>query len=74
MGREEKTLLIRIPIRRDILSYRLLALNKNTSNKFSKVDNIQDRKKMAAGVRIGWATTDELAGQQQMNLKPIQPL
>jgi len=59
MGREEKTLLIRIPIRRDILSYRLLALNKNTSNKFSKVDNIQDRKKMAAGVRIGWATTDE---------------
>jgi len=55
---EQKTLPIRIPIRRGILSYRLLAVNKNALNKFSKVKHIQDLKKLAAGVRVGWATAD----------------
>jgi ABC-type amino acid transport substrate-binding protein len=56
--REEAMLPIRIPIRRGILNYRVLAINKNNLNKFSTITNVIELKKLAAGMRLGWATTD----------------
>jgi hypothetical protein len=55
---EETNIPIRIPIRRGILNHRVLAINKKNVNKFSKVSNISQLKKLASGVRVGWATTD----------------
>jgi hypothetical protein len=55
---EQKNLPIRIPIRRGILSYRLLATNKNNLANFSQVNDIEALKKLSVGLRVGWATTD----------------
>lgn len=54
---EEKTLPVRIPIRRGILSYRLLVTNEAKLTAFSQVSDIDSLRKMLAGVRGGWATT-----------------
>lgn len=70
---EQKNLPIRIPIRRGILSYRLLATNKHNLEKLSKVQTISDLKKLAAGVRLGWATTD-IFKQQSFNLYELESL
>jgi hypothetical protein len=70
---EEKNLPIRIPIRRGILSYRLLAVHNNMLNQFSEVQNIQDLKRLAAGVRVGWATTDVFK-TQNLNLYELESL
>ncbi len=56
--REEATIPIRIPIRRGILNYRVLAIHENNLNKFSTVTELSELKKLAAGLRVGWATTD----------------
>ena len=58
---EDNTLPIRIPIRRGILNYRLLAINKNSQSDFTNILNINDLKELKAGVRSGWATTTVLA-------------
>ena len=61
---EQKNLPIRIPIRRGILSYRVLAVHKEHLASFAKVKKIDDLKKLAAGLRVGWATTDTLKQQR----------
>lgn len=53
---EKQTIPIRIPIRRGILNYRLLAINKNKLPLFSKLSQAHDLKKYIAGLRRGWAT------------------
>lgn len=53
---EEKTIPIRIPIRRGILNYRLLATNKDKLPTFAKVESERDFRQFTAGLRRGWAT------------------
>ena len=60
---EEKTIPIRIPVRRGILNYRLLSINVAHKDKFLQVNNINDLKKIKAGVREGWATSEVLEQQ-----------
>jgi len=64
---EDNTLAIRIPIRRGILNYRLLVINKDSQSNFTNISSVNDLKKLKAGVRIGWATTKVLA-QNEFNL------
>lgn len=53
---ESKTIPIRIPIRRGILNYRLLAINKENLSQFETVDTSQSLGKYKVGLRRGWAT------------------
>lgn len=53
---ENSTHPIRIPIRRGILNYRLLAINKNKKEDFAETYLVSDLKKHVAGLRTGWAT------------------
>lgn len=55
---DEKTIAIKIPIRRGLLNYRLLLVHKADLPKFAKVDTLGDLKKLTAGLRNGWITTD----------------
>lgn len=54
----KKTLPIKIPIRRGLLNYRLLLIHKADLSKFAKVNTLDDLKKLTAGLRNGWVTTD----------------
>ena len=54
---EHKSKVIRIPIRRGILNYRLLAINKNSVNKFSTIKTLKELRKLGAGMRVGLVTT-----------------
>lgn len=54
----KKTIAIKVPIRLGLLSYRLLLIHKDDAEKFSKVNSVEDLKKMQAGLRSGWVTTD----------------
>lgn len=54
---EKNTLPIRIPIRRGILNYRLLTINKAYQKRFTNITSIDDLKKLRIGVRSGWAIT-----------------
>lgn len=60
---EEKNLPIRIPIRRGILNYRLLAINSANIKKFGSDLNLEALKKLSSGLRVGWATTDIFKSQ-----------
>lgn len=60
---EARTNVIRIPIRRGIVSYRLLAVHKDNVKKFENVQTLDDLKSLSAGLRVGWATTKVLAKQ-----------
>jgi hypothetical protein len=70
---EEQNLPIRIPIRRGLLNFRVLAVHKNNLNIFSSVQDINDLKKLAAGLRVGWATTD-IFKRQGFNLFELESL
>jgi len=54
---EKETLAIRIPLRRGLLKYRLLAVNKNNLAAFANINTVDDLKKLKVGLRRGWATT-----------------
>ena len=56
----DETIVIRVPIRRGLLNYRLLLINSLDLETFSKVNTIDDLKKLKAGVQYGWSTTDAL--------------
>lgn len=53
---ESKTIPIRIPIRRGILNYRLLAINKTSLHEFEKVKTNESLKNHKVGLGRGWAT------------------
>lgn len=57
---ENKTIAIRIPIRRGILNYRLLTVNTANLQKMKNISSIEDLKHYKVGLRRGWATTDVL--------------
>lgn len=54
----KNTTVIRIPIRRGILSYRLLLINRLDLPMFSKIHTVEQLKKLEAGLQVGWATTE----------------
>jgi ABC-type amino acid transport substrate-binding protein len=54
----EGTIPIRIPIRQGLLSYRLLLVHKQSLDKFANVENIDDLKRLTAGVQSDWLITD----------------
>jgi hypothetical protein len=57
---EEEVIPIRIPIRRGLISYRLLLIHKDNANMFSQIENLDQLKKIKVGSQLGWATTDIL--------------
>lgn len=52
---ENAAIPIRIPIRRGILSYRLLLIRKEDQEEFSKIKTIDDLKKKKVGLKLGWS-------------------
>ncbi|MEI6893308.1 MAG: hypothetical protein V5789_01470 [Colwellia sp.] len=50
-------LVIKVPVRLGLLSYRLLLVNKADMAKFAKITTLADLKKLTAGVASGWETT-----------------
>jgi len=55
---EQQAIPIRIPVRRGLLSYRLLLINKVNKALFENVRTGEDLKKLAACLQAGWATTE----------------
>lgn len=53
----QHTLAIKIPIRRGILSYRLLLIHEADAPLFKKVKTLDDLKKLTAGLQAEWVTT-----------------
>ena len=64
---EEKTIPIRIPVRRGVLNYRLLSIHKDQKDIFLNIKTIDDLKQLTAGLRIGWATS-KLLDEQSFNI------
>lgn len=54
---EKNAIAIKIPIRRGILNYRLLTVNKETQHRFDNIKSLDDLKKLRVGLRADWATT-----------------
>ena len=54
---DEGTIPIKIPIRQGLLSYRLLLVNKRNLHKFRNVEDMDDLKKLTAGLQGHWVTT-----------------
>lgn len=53
---EKDTIPIYIPLRRGLLNYRLLAINKADLEKFNNITNLEQLKKLYVGLRRDWAT------------------
>lgn len=60
---EENTLPIRLPVRRGVLSYRLLATTQEKLPLFEDLNSIDELKKLKVGLRKGWVTTELLKSQ-----------
>ncbi len=54
---EAKTIPIRIPIRKGLLNFRILLINKDKKSEFAKVKLNADLQKFQVGLRTGWTTT-----------------
>ena len=57
---EKKTLAIRIPLRRGLLSYRLLLVKEQNLNYFKSITTLKQLKKASAGLMSDWVTADVL--------------
>ena len=53
---EKAAVPIRVPLRRGILNYRLLLINKNSLEDFSKIKTIEQLKQKTVGLRRHWST------------------
>jgi len=53
---EETHIPIRIPVRKGLLNYRLLLINKSKLDAFQKVENAGELKQFTVGLRTGWTT------------------
>lgn len=61
---EAHSIPIRIPLRRGILAYRLLAINKTQSERFSNLKSFEELQPLKAGMRNAWVTTKIFKSQQ----------
>lgn len=55
---DQHTLAVKVPIRRGILSYRLLLIHEADAPLFKKVKTLDDLKKLTAGLQAEWLTTE----------------
>lgn len=55
---EQNSIPIRIPLRRGIFSYRLLAINKSNSEAFNNINNLEQLKQLTIGLRKSWRTRE----------------
>ncbi|KMT66825.1 hypothetical protein XM47_01540 [Catenovulum maritimum] len=53
---ERDLITIRIPIRKGLLNYRLLLINRKNSDKFKNIKTVEDLKKLSVGLRKTWVT------------------
>lgn len=61
---EQKTIPIRVPLRRGILNYRLLMIHKDNLNQFSSVGSDLGLKRYKVGLRRNWATWEIMREMQ----------
>lgn len=54
---EEKTIPIRIPVRKGLLGYRLFLIHKDKQETFSAIKELDELKSLRAGLRQQWSTT-----------------
>lgn len=54
---DQSTIPIKIPIRKGLLSYRLLLINQADLSKFENVKTLDDLNNLTAGLQTNWATT-----------------
>lgn len=54
---ESAALPVRIPIRRGIVAYRLLLVNRDQLSTFAKVKTFEDLRRLKVGLQVGWTTT-----------------
>lgn len=66
-----KTIPIKIPVRKGLLNYRLLMIHENDLETFSRVETLEDLKGITAGLRSGWVTT-KVFQEAEMNLVVVQ--
>ncbi len=57
---EEKTIPIRIPIRKGLLGYRLLLINDRDQERFSNIQTLDELKKLTVGSGAQWSATQAL--------------
>ncbi|MCJ2164879.1 amino acid ABC transporter substrate-binding protein [Pseudodesulfovibrio sp. S3] len=55
---EERTIPIRIPIMKRLLSYRLLLINCRDMDRFAKIDSLQALKQLKGGTGLQWTITE----------------
>lgn len=65
---EEKTIPIRIPIRRGILDYRLLLIHKDNVENFKNIQSLSDFKPYEMGLLSGWATAEVMKDQEDLKV------
>ena len=54
---EKETIAIKIPVRKGLLSYRLLLIHKDDLSIFEKISTVNELKELTAGLLFGWSTT-----------------
>lgn len=67
---EEQAVAIRIPVRRGLVSYRLLIINKKNEKEFSTIDTLEELKEKRAGLNDGW-TTYPIMEDQNFNIVDV---
>jgi hypothetical protein len=60
---EANAIPIRIPVRRGLLSYRLLLINKKDQDRFAQITTASELRKMTAGLRQSWSLAQILSNQ-----------
>lgn len=64
---EEKAIAIRIPVRRGLVSYRLLIINSATAEEFAQINTVDELRKKRAGLNDGW-TTYQIMEKQKFDI------
>ena len=67
---EEQAVAIRIPVRRGLVSYRLLIINKKNEKEFSTIKTLDELKSKRAGLNDGW-TTYSIMENQKFNIVDV---
>ena len=67
---ENQAVAIRIPVRRGLVSYRLLIINKKNAKEFSTINTLDELKAKRAGLNDGW-TTYSIMENQNFNIVDV---
>jgi ABC-type amino acid transport substrate-binding protein len=59
---EKSTIPVRIPVLKGLLGYRLLLIKQENQYIFDKVEDVDGLKKLSAGLRQQWSTTEAMKG------------